>query len=855
MNCKKPSAFSFASHLIPLLALGLGGCGMLGTESPALNTPTATDNNSATTPTPVNRPDLLTAAELSQTVRPLTSPVTLSAGRSEWVSVVLRVRTPGVGRAATLRLPGWTAGTQRLKGRSRVYQVLSMPLDVNRAAYVRQTGQAVAAETLPRALLPVTVQDGRIDLTKLRDPKKPTDPNGTAVDTDVLLWIDQRVAIDATPGHYDTTFAWQTDATGQGAAATPAETRATVTVGLDVADFVVPDDRHLNMVADLPWERLRRLWPEHFEAVRPQLLSRRDKDAAGAVATLDGLVALAQEHRVQVHIPRLQPVVKWKPGQPVVIDWEDYDALVGPWLSGQAFTDRVPLGFWALPRIDYLSNRPAASQVEYYASAAAHFDQRDWLRLSPVILTKESPGRANVTERVLLSAEASRVLRAHPRVRVMLPLEPAEAQLASDRSPDLIDPTASGRLNCVAPGLISDSALLTWPKELERPQNWLRTDLSGLIPYTGAGGDESDVRVWSWVAFLRRANLIQWDACLPVERTPEMPADPNELVWFYPGSWFGVDQPVPTVQLKWLRRAQQDFEYLRLADQRGSLLSVLPMARLLAKPVEIQPGQSPDPVYGLLIGTANTNAWAALKPLLTRILQSRGPGITPDETAMREIDQQTLRWMEPLEKPVILPRRTEWQVATPPPGEVGPWVNLLLSFDLYNASDTTPERNQLSFTRLSPGWIVQPQPTEIPKLSMFQVVPQVLLARLDPGRVNSAVHPPVRIEYRSGQTGATTPLDIVAPVARSTRRTAPLLINGSLDDWVSDDALQGGPLVKFMSRPAVQSHALEYASTKTEAFSAWGDDDFYLAFRADGLGGAGRVIAGRNFVDYQQGRA
>jgi hypothetical protein len=328
-------------------------------------------------------------------------------------------------------------------------------------------------------------------------------------------------------------------------------------------------------------------------------------------------------------------------------------------------------------------------------------------------------------------------------------------------------------------------------------------------------------------------------------------------VWFYPGSWFGVDQPVPTVQLKWLRRAQQDFEYLRLAEQRGSRTAIFPIARVLAKPVEIQPGQAPDPTFGLLIGTANPKAWADLKPILVQILQSRGPGITPDENQIADLNQKTLYWMEPLERPVILPRVTDWNVGTPPPGETGTWVNLRLGFDLYNASDTKPVQNELFYdpSRLSPGWVVQPQPVSIPTLLVYQVASQGLNARIDPARVDIAKHTPVRIEFRSGDTGSRTPLDVVAPVTRSVRRKAPLLVNGSLDDWMSDDGLQGGPLVKMLNRPAVQAHALEYASTRTELFSAWGDDDFYLAFRVEGLSANKSVQASRNFVDYEIGRA
>src|SRR5439155_14158020 len=201
-----------------------------------------------------------------------------------------------------------------------------------------------------------------------------------------------------------------------------------------------------------------------------------------------------------------------------------------------------------------------------------------------------------------LSAEAARVLAVHPKMRASVPLEIGQVQLASAEDPRMIDPRQTGRLIVVSPGLISGSSLRTWPGEVPLPTSWLRADLPSLVPFVGAGGDERDVLLWSWLAFLRNAPLIQWPPPLPENDNPLQPANPNDLIWFYPGSFFGIDQPVPTVQLKWLRRAEQDYEYLWLAKQRGQKINALVMARLLAKPVEIQPNQAEDPTYALLCG-------------------------------------------------------------------------------------------------------------------------------------------------------------------------------------------------------------------------------------------------------------
>ncbi len=193
----------------------------------------------------------------------------------------------------------------------------------------------------------------------------------------------------------------------------------------------------------------------------------------------------------------------------------------------------------------------------------------------------------------------------HPRIRVTLPLEDDQVQFANPNNPRLIDSSTTTRLLTSVPSLVFAPPVQPWPQGVVRPEHWLRTDLPGLLPYVGAGGDEHDVRTWAFLAFLRRATYVMWNSPLPIVSSASEPADPNELIWFYPGSWFGVDEPVPTVQLKWLRRAEQDFEYLYLAKERGEEVNAQQMARLITKPVEIQPGEAPDPTYSLMSGTTD----------------------------------------------------------------------------------------------------------------------------------------------------------------------------------------------------------------------------------------------------------
>lgn len=800
----------------------------------------------ATTPGASNATTLTAVALEGLGATRIDGPATLKSAKNEWVSYVIRLgalSTSGSMDFGELKqASGETLQPQKL----RVYQVLPMPVDVNRAGYVRHTGLAVAASSLPRALMPLKLEGTRLDLAQLRDPRKPTSAAGLAVGSgqDVLLWIEFLVPPPAVAGEY----------TGQVKLAIGKDV-STLGVTLMLYDFVLPQERRLLMVGRLEWPALVRLYPEAFEVAQPNLLDRNTPNTAPAVAQLDQLIRLAQDHRTNLIVPRLQPTAKWFNGQPPTLDWKEFDSTAGPWLNGTAFEDKVGLGYWPLPKTDTLQNYPKPSQLQYYEAAAAHFDQAGWLENAPVVLDKPKDGAAKMEQRLTLSEDAQRFLDANPRVRLQLPLEPDQIFVNRNNDhPGMVEPTRTKRLNASAPALISDSPLGNWPNGLDRPQNWLRTDLQGLDFYIGAGGNEGDVRAWAWLAFLRNARVITFGGGLPATDGPDQAADPNELAWFYPGEWFGLSEPLPTVQLKWLRRAEQDFEYLDLARQRRSLLNVLPMARVIIKPVEIQPGQPADPTYGLFTGTADAGAWATAQELLARTVLVRGPGQAADDSTLSKLNIDTLQWIEPLEKPAILARSAAWTVGNPDPNSPGPWVNLRLGVDVYNASDTTPDQNELSYIKPNAGWIVNPVPVPVPKLKMYQVARFNLSARVNPSEVESAKHEPAELKFESGFTGKGTPVKFVLPVAQVFRREPGLKIDGSLGEWSSDDSIQIGPLVKMLSRPEIQSHNLEMASTATEIYAGWFEESLYFAFKLQGEQTADRQ-GGGNFVDYQYRRA
>jgi hypothetical protein len=72
-----------------------------------------------------------------------------------------------------------------------------------------------------------------------------------------------------------------------------------------------------------------------------------------------------------------------------------------------------------------------------------------------------------------------------------------------------------------------------------------------------------------------------------------------------------------------------------------------------------------------------------------------------------------------------------------------------------------------------------------------------------------------------------------------------------------DDAIQNGPLLRMLNRPALQAQTLEEAANPTQIFTGWSDGNdgnFYIAFKLSGLS-QNPVRTVRNFVDYQFRRA
>src|SRR5688500_14399048 len=98
------------------------------------------------------------------------SQATVHGARNEWVTFSVQLTGLPVGGRSGAAAPWYSLRLQPLRrvssgGKAEdaqilpaevvAYQIVSMPVDVNRAGYVRHTGSTTAVSDLPRALLPL----------------------------------------------------------------------------------------------------------------------------------------------------------------------------------------------------------------------------------------------------------------------------------------------------------------------------------------------------------------------------------------------------------------------------------------------------------------------------------------------------------------------------------------------------------------------------------------------------------------------------------------------------------------------------------------------------------------------------
>jgi hypothetical protein len=355
---------------------------------------------------------------------------------------------------------------------------------------------------------------------------------------------------------------------------------ATLPVELTVWPFVLPDEDEIPFVVEVDHSRLV---AHHVPwGAEPLDVSTHDWTEHPHGEELRGLLSstmrLLQQHRLTPTLPWLTPpVVLDKDGRPLT-DWAKFDEIVEPFIRGRAYANRVRAPVWPLPleavraviAPQGLASSPTSERIvrSFIHDCAAHFRSHDWLGRAFAVWPEGSQVVAPEPEDA--ERRMARILReVDSEIRIALRRFPQDMKPLGWADAPAVDADAPVDI-WVTAGQFFDPPAMAAQRDKGR-QTWLAVDRP---PYSGTASvyaDPADTRVLSRQAKRMGAGAV----CLGTANAwpePEPAATPETCVrWdpevlLYPGTPFGLAEPVPSVRLKYLRQSQQDAALGRLLD-------------------------------------------------------------------------------------------------------------------------------------------------------------------------------------------------------------------------------------------------------------------------------------------------
>jgi len=356
-----------------------------------------------------------------------------------------------------------------------------------------------------------------------------------------------------------------------------------IDVKLEVWPFVLPESAAVPLLAELDH---RRLFSHHVRLHgRPYAPVTDDWSADPLEMQLDVLLGSTlrtlHAHRLSPVLPGLGPTLKVSAQGDVTVNWAHYDRVVEPLLDGDAFFSRTPLQAWPVPLHVLLrggsneanrtqSRSALALQHRFVRNCEEHFRQRGWIERAYVLAqgsARPSPETAEAAKRL-----ASIVHDGSAGLRIAARLFPQD--LHDFGWHDFPRADLSDSVDIWVPDAqFFDVEEMTVQRGGGRA-TWVAIDRPPFSGSTSVHAPPAYVRVIPWHAKELGAQAT-WLGCVnnwPDANENPVPEDcvrydPGALL--YPGGAFGLDEPVASARLKYLRRGAQDAAYAELLASHG----------------------------------------------------------------------------------------------------------------------------------------------------------------------------------------------------------------------------------------------------------------------------------------------
>jgi len=764
-------------------------------------------------------------------VDPMTGVVKLFAAANETVSFQLVLDAQGQSvRGLRLRCDGLRSGSGATIAADNVEILRMWPIAIDRypAWFIRLTDRPPAPASFYDALTPL-------------DAPQIGQPFDLQPHRRLALWVDVSVPRDARPGVYR----------GHVELGRLGASGAEVPVELEVYDLVLPDARPIPAIGAFGHRELfESFFTRGGRPYWPQRLDRDNSLVREGLTLLRELMQLAHRHRLDLFDRDIAPQLRRDEAGTLWLDWTDYDAIVGPYLDGTAFADRIGCAAWPIPFHDGWpppENYGGVDSALYVRTMEALLAQVQDHFAGPLKASAQGfcwPYRHGIAA----DAYAPTVHLAH-----IVRAGHVEAPILSQLPPDPPQPTGwtvpkdfDSLIDIYAPpGQWFDPALAARAVSAGHPLRgvWLSPGKPPYAPALGLLATAADVRALPWMAMKYNCTgvflpeVLHW----PVASLTSPVGAETRL--FYPlqlGSYRAI---VPSVRLKRLRRGLQDIAYLWILRQRGreGVAAALLNAMIHYAGLAAAADNYLDPRLNGWV--QDGDLWRLAHRLLAEEANEAVHGIhgtgAPDRSPMA----QRLRWDEFAEKAYRL-QVERIRTRVEPAGEGN--IRAVILMDLYNLYG----RDLDAVVRLAAvplGWEAGAGKVNVSLAPGGRQV--VALSASGPptgGGRYGKVNVPISITLNDGKVQE---FDAAVAVIDAPYVRRPPVIDGILTDWPLKAGNTAGAF-RLVGRRGQAGDGL--AARQTLAFVLHDEQNLYIAVRCEEPSPAGMTTHTSNVFTYEQ---
>ncbi len=749
-------------------------------------------------------------------------------------SIQIAVRsTHALSGPAQLRLGDLSGPAGALAAREvyQAFRVADAELREFPSWYPRHTGRWISPRSVPDILVPWTAPRGGGPLTFRGQEAE-------------IVWLDVFVPPTAVPGEYRGSLEL---VAGRSADAVDAASLFRCEVRLTVLPVAIPGELSLDATACVD---PRGLLHEHFNWPLESAAETRILPAEGAhqpaLRLMRNTFTLLHEHRLSPVLWGSFPKYHVSGVRSLSIEWEPYDQLVGSWISGDAYSDRVAARFWPLPVSDdypsaareggFSSESYSRLLADYLRACGEHFAERGWSRQAILRTEIPQPLNAAAVDRVRRAAAALHQADRTIPLLAHLPLRSLHAFGWREAPPIDLSNVA---LVCPTARWLEPAA--TRSMQALGKRVWFVPDDP---PYSGSlslAGLATDATALGWQAARYGLDGIWIDAVAPPGVRGAARSEASDPL-LLPGRGYGLtEEPIPTVRLKRLRRGLLDAELIALLRRSGQPLLAERTTQALA-------GRAFLDACAADLLTCRESGWSGDPRLFALgrrlVLQELANHSTPTSGGRAAQVENLSSWTR-----LRADRAARLEISGVRLGPTDVGLRAVIDLALSNPTDAGVS-GSVALDAPPLGWVVpSPSPLAAAAGALGTTSIELVLNSLAYDADGAA---PFSVGLKQG--GA-EPLQAVGRLAvtGAPRTDAPIRVDGSLDDWPGAPGNRAGGflLVNAPDAGSTDAGVSRSANPQTQAMLCRDDALLYVALRAELLPGTQPRFEATNAVRVQ----